>query len=261
MKQKDHESFVFAVAIGGDRAPGIGVSVLVSFINVGKRLPCSKEQFLLLGGDVDEGSEVVQNYYKLLVKDSNYFGSKVFENDSGHEKRKVELIITELPNDMKMLSFLEGELSNSTSYFSTFANAARNEVNDYKKYFGLGYEHFWKRFPYLKTMDDARKVEHKRSQPSSKKILPSTAHSKLLAFIAKDLRSRQYQFPRVGKYIDVKKQEPLHLKNNTIKERFMILFKIVMAESRLRSVKSFKDVLGNSLLRTFVSFLRKKNEL
>ena len=55
--------------------------------------------------------------------------------------------------------------------------------------------------------------------------------------------------------------DPLHLKNNTIKERFMILFKIVMAESRLRSVKSFKDVLGNSLLRTFVSFLRKKNEL
>lgn len=110
-------------------------------------------------------------------------------------------------------------------------------------------------------MDDARKVEHKRSQPSSKKILPSTAHSKLLAFIAKEVRSRPYQFPLVGKYIDVKKQEPLHLKNNTIKERFMILFKIVMAESRLWSVKSFKDVPGNSLLRTFVSFLRKKNEL
>ena len=57
---------------------------------------------------------------------------------------------------MKMLSFLEGELSNSASYFSTFANAARNEVNDYKKYIGLGYEHFWKRFPYLKTMDDGK---------------------------------------------------------------------------------------------------------
>ena len=161
---------------------------------------------------------------------------------------------------MKMLSFLVGELSNSALYFSTFANAARNEANDYKK-FCLGYEHFWKPFPYLKRIDDARKVEHKRSQPSSKKILPSTAHSKLLAFIAKDLRSRRYQFPLIGKYIDVKKQEPLHLKNNTIKERFMILFKIVMAESRLWSAKSFKDVPGNSLLRTFVSFLRKKNEL
>ena len=91
MKQKDHESFVFAVAIGGDRAPGIGVSVLVSFINVGKRLPCSNEQFLLLGGDVDEGSEVVQNYYELLVKDSNYLGSKMFENDSGNEKGKLNL--------------------------------------------------------------------------------------------------------------------------------------------------------------------------
>ena len=38
----------------------------------------------------------------------------------------------------------------------------------------------------------------------------------------------------------------------------MILFKIEMAESRLGSVKSFKDVPDNSLLRTFVSFARKK---
>ena len=52
--------------------------------------------------------------------------------------------------------------------------------------------------------------------------------------------------------------DPLHLKNNTIKERFMILFKIVLAESRLESVKSFKDVPDNSLLQTFVSFVRKE---
>ena len=146
LKQKDHESFLFAIAMGGDGAPGIGMSVLVSFINVGERLPSSKEQFLLLSGDVDEGSQVVQNSFKPLVKDLNYLESRVFEIDTDNEKKKVEFMMTELPNYMKMLSFLAAELSNSASYFSTFANVARNEVNNYKKSFGLGSEHFGNHF-------------------------------------------------------------------------------------------------------------------
>ena len=122
------------------------MSVLVSFINVGERLPSSKEQFLLLSGDVDEGSQVVQNSFKPLVKDLNYLESRVFEIDTDNEKKKVEFMMTELPNYMKMLSFLAAELSNSASYFSTFANVARNEVNNYKKSFGLGSEHFGNHF-------------------------------------------------------------------------------------------------------------------
>ena len=155
------------------------MSVLVSFINAGKRLPSSKEQCLLLGGDVDEGSMVVQNYFMLLVKDLNYLESKVFEIDTANEKKKIEFMITEPSNDMKMLSLLAGKLSNSALYFSTFANVTRF-LNDYKKSFGLDSEHFWKPFPYLKRMDDARKAEHKRSQQSSNKILPSTTHNKVL---------------------------------------------------------------------------------
>ena len=110
------------------------MSVLVSFINAGKRLPSSKEQCLLLGGDVDEGSMVVQNYFMLLVKDLNYLESKVFEIDTANEKKKIEFMITEPSNDMKMLSLLAGKLSNSALYFSTFANVTRF-LNDYKKSF------------------------------------------------------------------------------------------------------------------------------
>ena len=64
-------------------------------------------------------------------------------------------------------------------------------------------------------MDDSRKVKYKRSKLNSNKILPSATHSKLLLFVGKDLGSRQYQFPLVGKYIDVAKAESLYLKNNT----------------------------------------------
>ena len=49
-------SFSFAIAVGDDDAPGIGIPVLISFINVGERIPNSAEQFLLFGADVDENS-------------------------------------------------------------------------------------------------------------------------------------------------------------------------------------------------------------
>ena len=48
------------------------------------------------------------------------------------KKLKVEYKITGLPNEMKILSFLAGELSNSSTCFTTFANVNQSEANDYK---------------------------------------------------------------------------------------------------------------------------------
>ena len=52
-------SFLFAIAVGDDDAPGIGMFVLISFINVGERTANRAEQFLLFGADVDENSGIV----------------------------------------------------------------------------------------------------------------------------------------------------------------------------------------------------------
>ena len=41
--KKDPSSFLFAMAIGGDAAPGTGMAILISFLNAGERLPSSKE--------------------------------------------------------------------------------------------------------------------------------------------------------------------------------------------------------------------------
>ena len=60
------------------------------------------------------------------------------------------------------------------------------------------------------------------------KFSDSTKHKKLLAYFGKELKSRQLHLPLIEHYIDVAKTDPLHLKNNTIKERFMILFKIAI---------------------------------
>ena len=57
---KEASSFLFAIAVGGDGAPGIGICVLISFINVEERIGNSAEQFLLSGADVDENSDIVR---------------------------------------------------------------------------------------------------------------------------------------------------------------------------------------------------------
>ena len=139
--KKDPDSFLFALAIGGDGAPAVGMTILVSFLNVGERLPSSKEQFLLFGGNVEENSDTVEKFLSLLVKDLKYLESKVFEVENATKKVKVEFKITELPNDMKMLPFLAGELSNSAAYFTTFANVNQSKANDYKNLFGISSQH------------------------------------------------------------------------------------------------------------------------
>ena len=58
-RKKDPSSFLFAMTIGGDAVPGTGMAILVSFLNVGERVPRNKEQFLLFGGDFEESSNIV----------------------------------------------------------------------------------------------------------------------------------------------------------------------------------------------------------
>ena len=60
---EEASSFLFAIAVGDDGVSGIGIPVLISFINVGERIENSAEQFLLFGGDVDENSGIATVYF------------------------------------------------------------------------------------------------------------------------------------------------------------------------------------------------------
>ena len=152
--KESSDSFLFALAIGGDWAPAVGMTLLVSFLNVGERLPSSKEQFLLFGGKVEENSSVVEKILSLQVKDLKHLESNVFQIEKETKKVKIKFKITKLPNCMKMLSFPAGEFSNSAANFTKFANVNQSEANDYKKSFGIPSQHSWGRFPYSKRVNE-----------------------------------------------------------------------------------------------------------
>ena len=76
---RKHHFFLFEIAVGGDDAPGIGMSVLISFINVRERIASSAEQFFLFGADVDENSDNVKFFFEKLVSDLDILENSVFD--------------------------------------------------------------------------------------------------------------------------------------------------------------------------------------
>ena len=89
--------------------------------------------FLIFGANVDETSPVVRRFVLKTISDIRYLESKVFDMSVNNKVVKVEFKMSESPNDMKMLAFLGGELSNSAFYFTSFADVNQSDANDIKK--------------------------------------------------------------------------------------------------------------------------------
>ena len=71
----------------------------------------SAELFLLFGADVEEITETVTTFISKLVHDLEILENKIYDISVMGQIKKIELKVTELPNDMKILSYLGGELS------------------------------------------------------------------------------------------------------------------------------------------------------
>ena len=66
-----------------------------------------------------------------LLSDIKYLENNVFTVNVNGVSYNVEFKLEALPNDMKMLAFLAGELSNSAYYFSTFGNVNKQMLMMY----------------------------------------------------------------------------------------------------------------------------------
>jgi hypothetical protein len=127
---------------------------LVSFLNIGKRFLSSEDNFFIFGANCTESCITVEKYVSNLVNDISYLERNVFEVNG----KNVKFEFAEIPNDMKMLCFLTGELSNSSKYFSTFGNVSYDDMSKVDFTFGHSKNSKWKPWAYEKRLTVAKKV-------------------------------------------------------------------------------------------------------
>jgi hypothetical protein len=93
---------------------------LVSILNIGQGVLSSNENFLLLGANCSENCVPVTRVLQKLLTDITRIENTTYTISCNNEIVSVKFVISELPNDMKMLAFLGGELSNSAKFFFIF---------------------------------------------------------------------------------------------------------------------------------------------
>lgn len=251
--------FTFKVAIGGDGAPfgKNDQSWLVSFLNIGKRFLSNEDNFLIFGANCSESCPAVEKYVSMLVYDIAYLEKNVFEINGIN----VKFEFSELPNDMKMLCFLAGELSNSSKYFSTFGNVSYDDMSTLKATFGQSNGHQWRPWVYEKRLNVAKQVTAFKKQIVKSKLVKSSQRNKVTSFIA-ERKSRQEYNPRIGKLIDKAHVEPLHLKNNACALMFRYILEFAVAKSKLASnVNDFSLVNPQSPFAKLISSMRSESNL
>ena len=254
------EPNTFQIAIGGDGAPfgkyEQSCAWLISFVNIGHRILSSDDNFLIFGSNCSEESAVVKKYISMISKQIVEIEQTTFSINN----KNIKFRFSELPNDMKMLAFLAGELPNSATYFSTFANVSQSDISDVNKTFGSNPSNDWKPWDYEGRKAVALKVKNFKNKMAKSKLAEKTKRTKITKFIA-DNKSRQEFEPRIGRLISKAHVDPLHVKNNACQLLHQELMYESIAKSSLGSVSKFENIPINCPFSNFVSALQTKCHL
>ena len=186
----------------------------------------------------------VSRFLKKLHQDIQHIENTTFSVMHKNTFVDVKFIFAELPNDMKMLCFIAGELSNSAKYFSTFGNVNKYDLNKITGTFSLdGKDCTWKPWQYKHRLAIAKGVEQFKSTlaKNPKKLAEATKRSKVTTFIASK-SSRQEFVPLLGNLIDRAHVDPLHLKNNACALAHRFVLNEVLSLANLPNNISFSQV-------------------
>jgi hypothetical protein len=160
-----------------------------------------------------------------------------------------------------MVAFLCGELTNSATYFCSFANISSKDATDINGQFGKEKDKKGIRGIIRKGVEVAKSVETFKQTVTKQNIAESTKRSKVTNFIA-GKRSRQEFKPLLGQMVDSIHIDPLHLKNNACALAHRLLLQEVLLISQLPSaMKSFFQVPNTSPFHRYIDAMRTKCNL
>ena len=256
-----NEPYTFQVAIGGDGAPfgkfDQSCAWLVSFLNIGHKILSSEDNFLIFGSNCSETSPAVTKYISMVAKEIEEIEKASFKINN----LVIKFKFSEIPNDMKMLAYLAGELPNSAKYFSTFGNVCNDDLHDVSKTFGPEPPNAWKPWDYKQRVVTAKKVHVFKTKLNKKPLTEKTKRSKITGFIA-GCKSRQEFEPPIGRLIDKAHADPLYVKNNACQLIHKQMLYEAIAKSALGGdISNFKAVPCSSAFYKFICVLKQKCQL
>lgn len=259
-----NQIYTFNLSLGGDGASfgkdDTSCCWLVSFLNLGRKVLSSNENYLLFGANCKEDCVPVRRFLRKCLSDINNLEKTTFHVECEGELVNVRFHVSEMPNDMKMLAFLGGELSNVATFFSTFANVSTHDMNSLEGSFSFSGKGMWQPWKYEERVAVANKVDSFKKSMTTKQLTTTTLRSKITSFIAQ-LKSRQEFQPIVGRLIDRAHVDPLHLKNNAcaLTRRLFMLNEVIAMSKLGNRVKSFSQVPSSSLFKKYIVSMRACN--
>ena len=142
----------------------------------------------------------------------------------------------------KTVKFTLGELSNSATYFSSFANVSTSDLSCLKGKFGTDVGCRWKPWSYEFRIKVANRVTQFKAK-LSKNLSAPTERKKVTQFIASE-KARQEFVPFIGPLCKKAVLEPPHLKNNAVQKLHSEMLKLALANSNLQgSLSSVTECL------------------
>lgn len=105
----------------------------------------------------------------------------------------------------------------------------------------------WKPFSYQKRVADVAKLKEKKQDLTNSKSSLVMKCQNLTSYISRTLFIRQEEIPLITEYIDRVKAEPLQLKNNVVKEKFVNLLEVCTSLSTFKNLKSYREIPSSTL--------------
>jgi hypothetical protein len=208
----------FSITLGADGAPfgkyGTETCLLLGVINVSTSLASCDHNYLLMGADAKEENEILLQVYRQISEEMAVIETKQYEI----QNTAVTFVCELMPNDLKMLATLGGELNNCATYPSSFSSVRKDELCKLISKDTFLANHIVVPWDYDKRMRDVEALQSfKQKLLKSDKCSHTTTRQKITNFIA-GRNSRQEFTPVVGRYIEKALLEPLHTRNNAFQQ-------------------------------------------
>lgn len=224
----------FLVALGADGAPfgkeNEATAWLISFLNVGNRIASCEENFLILGANCKEDHPAMIKYGEQLKNEISLIESKTYSIE-GHENLPIKFSFELVPSDMKWLAKFSGELSNSATFPSSFANVRLDELTNVKGSFSTSPTSTWKPWSYDQRCQVAKEVTKYKNKTVVKRPVKQQ-RTLVTKFIASKCSRQEFE-PILGHVIDKAACEPLHLGNNCWQQWNKEIMMIALSRSNI----------------------------